>query len=314
MRCTGRVSDADDPGQRRAPSWLPFAAAAALVVVVAVVAVLLRSVHRGDGFSLATSSTIPSGHAAAAVVHDGERVRASGTVVVGPGRAARFCGPVAEAARGQRAPVCRPAVVLDGIDPTRLTGAHTRSGRTVGQATITGVYRHGRIQVDRQAGYRPRPDPLHALPPCAAPDSGWPPGPAVDRRLPAVQRYEHRHPGAVLVGTVLHPSRGRSVVYVITSGNPNPVGDALLPVFGKRLCVARSPYSPAEIAAARRLLAAHLGTALTDVTSTGGPTADDHGRLEVPASVPVLTSSFAHQVDGQPAGLIQLKVWLRPSG
>ena len=53
---------------------------------------------------------------------------------------------------------------------------------------------------------------------------------------------------------------------------------------------------------------------LTDVNNGGGPTIDSHGNVEIEADVPIVTDAFAKAVDAQPAKLIQLTVWLRPTG
>ena len=98
MDGTGATSNRSDT-----PTWLPFAAAGALVVLVIVVTVLLNSGGADDTFDLRTSATIPSGHAAAAVVHVGDTVRGSGEVFVPPGGPMRFCAPVAVSTDGSRA-------------------------------------------------------------------------------------------------------------------------------------------------------------------------------------------------------------------
>lgn len=294
-------------------TWLPLVAAAVLVAVVLLVALTAGSGH-GDGFDLASSPTIPSGHAAQAVVHDGDTVRGSGLVVVGADGAGRFCAPDAEHSGVANGHECTLGIAVTGVDPARLSKARRDPSGTRGLATLTGTYRSGAMRVTKQAPYEARPLQLYRdQPPCVAPDGGWPRGHvAVD--LSPVRRYEQRHPAAILATAVLRPSRDQAVAYVVTSGNPDAVGKALLPAFGKRLCVVQSPYAVRDVVAARRLLSSHRGRALTDVTGTDAAAVDGHGRLEIRASVPLLTDRLAHLIDEQPAGLIQLDVWLRPVG
>lgn len=290
------------PNRSDRPTWLPFVAAGALVVLVVVVTVLLNSGGADDGFDLRTSATIPSGHAAAAVVHIGDTVRGSGEVFIPPGGPVRFCAPVAVPADGS--PSCPLSIALTGAAAHTLNPGH--------DVTITGVYHGASIAVTSVT-----PVPGHQgvsvgqdVVPCAAPDGGWPNG-EID--LGAAQQYQATHPGDVVIEAILRPSKTAAVAYVVTSGDPTNAGDALTKRYGKRLCVVQSKFSTQQIAAAKRLVNAHLGSTLTDVNVGGGPTIDPHGNVIVDAEVPIVDASFARAVDAQPARLVQLTVWLRPT-
>jgi hypothetical protein len=287
------------PNRRDTPTWLPFAAAGAVVLLVIGVTMLVNSGGTDDNFDLRTSATIPSGHAAAAVVHVGDTVRGSGSVIVGPGGTARLCPPVASV----EGDTCPLGLALTG-DVSNLAHLHS--------ATITGVY-HGRSIAVTSATPAPSHRGLsvgHDVVPCAAPDGGWPKG-EID--LGAAQQYQATHPGDVVIEAILRPSPTAAVAYVVTSGDPTNAGNALTKAYGKGLCVVQSKFSTQQLAAAKRLVNAHLGSTLTDVNVGGGPTIDSHGNVLIDADVPILDPSFARAVDAQPADLVQLTVWLRPT-
>jgi hypothetical protein len=285
--------------RRQVGTVAPVAAAAVIVVVIVGVIVLLNAGGTSDGFDLSTSATIPSGHASAAVIHDGQTVTGAGPVVHRRGGETLFCPPVATV-EGQPCPL--------GI---RLTGPRLHDIGGLRNATITGVYHGASIAVTAAKPLPARPSSLgHDDVPCAAPDNGWPNG-AVD--LTAAENYRQAHARDVVLVAILHPSSTAAVAYVVTSGDPSAAGNALTKVYGNRLCVVRSPFSTAQLGAAKRLVDAHIGTAITDVNNGGGPTIDSHGRVQIRAAVPIVDRSFADLVDAQPAGIIQLSVWLRPA-
>jgi hypothetical protein len=116
--------------------------------------------------------------------------------------------------------------------------------------------------------------------------------------------------------TELNVSRYKALVYVLTSGDPQPVRTALEPSYGEHLCVVRSMSSASQIHAAHKLLLAQMSaqrgspTAPVDVGGGGlNPTTE---QPMVEANVPVLAQGFADQIDAQPAGLVQVTVWLAP--
>ena len=288
--------------QRDASSTaVPLAAAGVVAVIVIVVTLVLNAGGSDGGFDLATSATIPSGHARDAVIHEGDTVRGSGAVLVERGGTALFCPPVGTI-EGETCPL---GVVLTGSGTRTLRGMHS--------ATITGIY-HGRsiAVTDIKPLPAQQPPPTgHDVVPCTAPDSGWPHG---DVDMSAAQNYQRAHPRGIVLIAILRPSPESAVAYVVTAGDPRPAGTALTKSYGHRLCVVQSPFSAGQIAAAKRLIASHLGPAITDVSTGGGPTTDSHGHVEIDAAVPVVDESFAKLVDAQPAGLVQLTVWLRPVG
>jgi hypothetical protein len=309
LRSTGAVTETDTTAQSR--TWLPVAAAAAVAVLVVVGVVLANLGGPGDSFSLASSATIPSGHAADAVVRDGDTVRGSGLVVAVPGQPVRFCAPVAT---GGSTPLsgCPVGVRVTGVDLSRLTSIDHDRGTVNGMATLTGSYRAGTIAVTDQSPYHLRKyDPYDDQPPCGEPDGGWPKG---EVNPDAASSYRSRNRDTVELVAIMRPAKGESVLYVVTDGDPTAAGNALLPVYGKALCAVRGKYTTRQIETARAMLDRHVGSGLTKADSAGGPTIDRQGRVQVTADVPVIDDAFAKDVDAQPAGLVQLTVWLRPTG
>lgn len=296
------MGDTGQPSPRGlGSSAVPVAAAAAVVLFLIVITVLLNSGGGSGGFDLRTSATIPSGHATDAVIADGDTVTGTGEVLPAAGGTARLCAPAGLTVGSH----CRLWVRLTGVEPGRL-GADRR-------ATVTGVYRHGSIAVARMspAGDSRPAGPGHEVVPCVAPDNGWPDG-TVD--LGAANRYRQAHPGTVVLVARLRPAKAAEVVYVVTSGDPSAAGTALTKSYGNRLCVVQSRFTSSQIATAEQTLVSRRGGGLTDVNLVGGPTIGAHGAVEVDATVPIVDESLAKAVDAQPAGLIQLAVWLRPTG
>jgi hypothetical protein len=292
-------------------TWIPFAAAGAVVLVIVATTVLLNLGGRSDGFDLATSATIPSGHAADAVIHDGDTVRGSGVVVAARGQPVRFCAPVVTADSGLSAQ-CRLSVPVTGVDVQALSSRHTAGSTISGLATLTGTYRDGRIAVTEQKPFRtPRVVLNQDQPPCHEPDGGWPSG-AADPS--AAVRYQRAHPGSIEIVALLHPSARQTVIYVVTNGDPTTVGSALDAKYGDRLCAVAGKYTPEQLRAATSAVTSEVGSGLTKPDTAGAATVDRYGRVLVPADVPMVSAAFAKLVDAQPAGLVQLTVWLRPTG
>src|SRR3954470_6267733 len=90
--------------------------------------------------------------AATGVIHDGDRVAASGRVVQVPGSKVKLCAPEAVAGVGwapgkEPAPaMCEQGVWLEGADLATLTNRREKEGAVEGQAHIAGVLRNGAIQ------------------------------------------------------------------------------------------------------------------------------------------------------------------------
>lgn len=310
-----------DTARTRRAAWPVVAAALVAASAVAVTLLVGRDSGRAP-FSLASSATIPSGHAHDAVIHDGDRVRGQGTVVAPAEGPVRFCAPATQGSATNAhtatsfAVDCAVSVRATGVDLSKLTGARREGGTVVGSAALTGTYRSGTLDVTHQSAYvEQQPNLFADEPPCPAPENGWP-DTTGDVNLSAVSRYRAAHPGSIEMTAMLRPSRKAVVVYVVTAGDPNPVGESLAPRYGSRLCVVRGRYSPAQIARAEQAVTARVGPGprLTTPYGGGGVTLTRTGDVQVDAEVPTLDEAFASVVDAQPAGLVQVDVWLRPTG
>jgi hypothetical protein len=307
---------------------LVLATAAAVVVVLAVVAAVLvvrsRSHAPTQAASGSSATTAYSPDTSRLVLHDGDTVTAAGEVLSQPGKPVRFCDPnVAEAAVGTtdpNAPLadCGFGIDVSGVDLSKLSHRKEFHGQVVGGATLTGVYRNQAISVTKQgpAGRQRPPELGHDHPPCSAPPGGWPRGRAnVNLPFGAVERYKRAHPGAIIFEAMLRPSANQALVYLVTNGDPAPVRDALAPRYKERLCVVKSQYTHDQIRAAYHVVTAPMRGqgSLTAPTGAGGPglnPTDEQPMIE--AEVPALSQSFADAIDAQPAGLVQVTVWLAP--
>lgn len=309
-----------DSAAARRTAWPVFAAAVIVALAVGVTLLVGRDSGR-DPFSLASSATIPSGHAHDAVVHDGDSVRGQGTVVAPAGGPVRFCAPVAAGSAAHAGSAwfvavdCPVSIRATGVDLSQLTRTRRVGGTVVGSAALTGTYRDGTLHVTHQSAYVEQPGLFGDEPPCPAPENGWPDAKG-DPDLSAVSRYRAAHPGSIEIAGLLRPSRKAVVVYVVTATDPNPVGDALTGRYGERLCVVRGRYSPTQLARARQAVTARIGAGprLTTPFGGGGPTLTKTGEVKIDAGVPIIDDAFASVVDAQPAGLVQVDVWLRPTG
>ena len=310
----------------RSRARLLTAAAVLLVFALAGIVLLVRS--RSDSSDQATSgpssNTAYSPETGRLVLHDGDTVTASGNVVSVPGKPVRFCDPnVAERGSGSSDPTanfanCSIGIDVSGVDLSKLTHRRELNGQVVGGATLTGVYRNQTITVTQQ-GPAAREQPLlfnDDHPPCVAPSGGWPHGRA-DANLPfgPVERYKRTHRDAIVFEATLRPSATQALIYLVTSGDPAPVRDALTATYGQRLCVIKSRYTNQQIETAYHAVTDPMGgrPSLTTPTGAGGPTLNPMTiQPMVEADVPVLSQSLADAIDAQPAGLVQVTVWLAP--
>ena len=256
------------------------------------------------------------------VLRDGDRVHAVGQVVSVPHRPVRFCAPVAEALLGdtggqEPAPqYCPVGVDLVGANLAMLSDRREKDGAIEGRADITGVYRAGAVTVSTQAT-PPTPGitaPAPDSPPCPAPAGGWPRGPRGENiDTAAASSYAARHPGSVQQIAMLRPSENQVVGLVLSTGNPATIQAALQAPMRNRVCVIRTRYTKAQIAATST--AFRFGSPVmkaAHVDGTGHGLSHD-GQPTFVVELPIVTRSVADLADRQPAGLVVLDAWLTPT-
>jgi hypothetical protein len=255
-----------------------------------------------------------SGHVQDIAVHDGDVVRGTGEVIAVPGKPVIFCSPLTPSdLMFEPFAHCPIGVPVLGADVDNLYDRRTRNGMVRGSATITGLYHDGSIQVRDQVAAR------FAAPigvgndsvPCPRPADGWP-----HRQPPlgAAERYRRDHPGSVVQLAYLNPNDTESLVYVLTAGDPTPVQDALDPAYPDALCVQQSQYTAQQVGAAHRFAIGlmHGRYPLTRPTAAGGIGLSDTEQVSVYMMVAMVDNYLATKIDTQPAGLVEVEVWLAP--
>lgn len=271
------------------------------------------------------------------VVRDGTRVAGTASVVAVPGRAVRFCAPVARAdigyAPGQEpAPqYCDLGVDAERVDLTALAERREKDGAIEGLATLTGTYRGGRLVVEQQEqpSSPTRSDRFSGPPPCEAPEGGWPRDPGLlfgpghepegDVNMmaeqPAMDRYRAKHPGDIVQIALLRPFQD-SVLMGVSAVNEAAAAraeEALRSTYGKRLCVVVSRFTRAQITAAQDEIrvGSDEGTRLGVMGGAGEGVSDDL-QVEVGYDVVMVTEELQRRAQKHPPGLLVLRPWLVP--
>lgn len=240
------------------------------------------------------------------VVQDGDRVRATGSVVSVPGAAVRFCAPVAQLAVGYapgREPA--PAYCAFGVD-------------------VEGV------DVDEQGPAEPYGQPQPAVaPPCESPAGGWPQDPSLripptgepegdvnmDAEQPAMDRYRAEHPGDVVTIALLRPPNSVVMgVSVVDEAAAARAEAALRPAYDQRLCVVLSRYTRAQISAAQmEFVIGREDSTRLGIHGGAGEGVSDALQVEVGYDLVLVTDEIATRAARHPAGLIALRPWLLPA-
>lgn len=271
------------------------------------------------------------------VVRDGTRVTATGSVVSVPDRPVRLCAPVAQIgigyAPGQEPPprYCELGVDVEGVDLSALADRREKAGAVEGVATLTGTYRDGTLVVEQQD---PPAEPARAeqepdVPPCEAPDGGWPrdagllrgPGhePEGDVNMmaeqPAMDAYRAEHPDDVVTIALLRPFPDSVLMGVsaVDAAAAERAEQALRPAYGERLCVVVSRFTRAQVTAAQAEIPIgdEEGTRLGVMGGAGEGVSDDL-QVEVGYDVVMVTEELQRRADRHPPGLIALRPWLIP--
>lgn len=313
---TTQPAPGSDPAETRSSRRRHGALTTITVVTLALAAVGVilapRWLTRGGGEKAGARQA-----AVDSVVRDGDTVTGTGRVVAATGSPVRFCASVPRPAIGLEPGRVQPIERCEvfGVDVaaanlTQLGNRREVDGVVEGYAALTGVLRGGTLTVTRQSpaegygGLTPGSAPDHV--PCPPPDQGWPPG-QDDLDISRAVAYADAHPGEVVQTSLQRPAVGRTVL-VVAARDPVATRAALLPSFGQRLCVFRSPYTATEVAAAHRRLSALVGP--HGLWAGGGITVGPTGHPQVTGDGMMLTPALAKIADSFPPGLVRFDTWL----
>jgi hypothetical protein len=320
-------------GRGRSPVLVSVAAGVAALVVAAGATVLSRGTIGDPGpASGGISSESPTDNPntlAKVAVHNGERVRAVGTVIVKPGKvflcaAGSLVFPGSNP--GDTDCTIGQLVPLTGVDVDSLPDVHHYYGTRVSKVTLIGTYRNRTIAVTSVSAPPKAPPSGASLPPvqppCAAPPGGWRAGPLPDRT--ALDAYLRQHPdqfgGADLTWPAGHPAGPTgaagytTVAQVLTvqvvTGDPDAVRSELAKRYPGNLCLQRSRFSTAALNAASAELERVLAGRVAVVRETG--------PVWIPAYVPVVDDTLYPKLAAiesrHGAGILNLDVAIRPAG
>lgn len=272
-------------GPRR---WVPALAAASVAAIATAALVVLPdknepSVAPSPGPVVAQSN----GGADDLLVHNGDKVEVSGSVIAAPGKQPVFCPNLPVPAIGyppgqEPAPSCPPQfeVKLAGVDLGRLTGLTTTKGVRSGGARLVGIWNDRTITVQEQtAPVATTPTPYRPSPvPCTAPPGGWPSRPSniLSRQMNAF--LEAR--AAQIDGPVMKYPNGtsRNAPLVVTLGFAH--GDleefrrAIGAVYQGNLCIVRTKFSRTDLEKISGVLTAAMAKEL-GITGGGGASVGD---------------------------------------
>ncbi len=236
-----------------------------------------------------------------------------GVVVARPGQAPLFCASVMRhVPMNPPPPSCQPPWVrVEGVDLDRLAGRAEKDGTVWGGARLVGEYREGTLYVTRQdAVQRIRPLMGRRYPiPCAAPSGGWPVNGTSESQpgFDELKEWTSRHRDEVVMKAYAQADDGRWV-FVVTAVHPEVVEKAFPDE--RSLCVVRSRYTPAQIAAAEADVRAYrereLGIAGEATDSREG------AQVHVALSVRLRDAEVDALVARHPAGLVEVEEFLLP--
>jgi hypothetical protein len=296
-----------EPGAARWTSrnrrWTPTLAAAAATLVAGGAAVLPAD-RPSDSGPVA---------AEALVVHDGDTVEASGTVLSLPGEPVRFCAPAPVALGDGGGPEadCPFYVPVTGVDLDALTYTLGIGSGLPGSAHLAGVWRAGTLTVTEQGPPTPEtPEPtMPDEPPCPAPAGGW----KADEgdRTELFTYLDKQHPDQFRPVWAAHPGGVEVLVVEVVKGDAAQAGRELEKHYTGALCVVATPGRPSV--ADQRKLTETVGEAVGDLMEdhTNGIYATATGDTVRPELVILTPQLYAEFADIGFASLVP-EPWLRP--
>ncbi|GAA2515136.1 hypothetical protein [Winogradskya humida] len=285
--------------------WLPVLAAAAATLIAAGSVVLL--VNRPDNAGPVVADAL--------VVHDGDIVEASGTVLSLPGEPVRFCAPAPVALGGGGGPEagCPFYVPVTGVDLDALTYTPlARKAKLPGSAHLVGVWRAGTLTVTEQGPSTPETPAVPMTPdepPCPAPAGGWKADPG--DRTELYNYVDEQHPDQFRPLWVAHPGGAEVLVVEVVTGNAAQARRELEKHYTGNLCVVATPGRPSI--ADQRKLTETVGEAVGDLMEdhTNGIYAAATGDTVRPELVILTPQLYAKFADIGFTSLVP-EPWLRP--
>lgn len=184
---------------------------------------------------------------------------------------------------GRPAPMSRYAVRLEGADLGAVATDFADDGSIPGWATITGIWREDRIEVETQSPVPPasaRRGPYAELtrPPCPPPPGGWPPYDGENLDFDAGDLLRN---GAAVMVAQYRPGPGR-LALVVAATDTDAVEARLRPQLGPRLCVVPSRWTRDQLDATRAVL---HGKWEDWTIETTGESVDEDGQAYVEATL-----------------------------
>ncbi|TCC42241.1 hypothetical protein [Kribbella speibonae] len=255
-------------GGRKHRRWVPALAAASVAVIAAgVIAVLPDPKTPKTPTAQAPSTTAATPDARTPqtfaqgndefLVKPGDKVQVSGQIIAATGKTPVFCPPLAVHAIGyppgqEPAPSCpdKFAVKLNGLDLDKIPGLSTIKGVLTGEATVTGTWRGGAIDVDGQTGLKPLEYPAQTELECPVPPGGWKSQPS-NISSTAVTKFLAAHADQATGPIFRYPngtSRGAPVVILIglAHGDAAAFRQAFEKVYRGNYCVVPTLLSQSD--------------------------------------------------------------------
>ena len=215
---------------------------------------------------------------------------------------------------GQRLPRSNNAIRLLDLDADPDLGAQRTGSVSGGRwSTVTGIWLGEAIRVLSQVPLAPADRyaepalPDWTVPPCSAPDGGWPSGTQQD--LMELDLFDLRA-SENCVTTVTYRPRVDSVVLVVAATDVAAAEAQWRPVVGPRLCVVRSRWSKHQLEEVTGALRA--GWQRWAISMISRPV-DNQARSSVDTEVLRVVPDLARWAARVPEGILEVRATLTPA-
>ena len=128
-----------------------------------------------------------------------------------------------------------------------------------------------------------------------------------------VEAYMGTHPGAIADHGLMRPAADQVVMYILATGDPQPIEDALGADYPHDLCVVTTPFAPSAVERARGHIEAFAQAHETPGIIRGyGVTFSNSGVPEVDVDIAYLTDEIVDAIADDPPGLVVFNAWITP--